>query len=85
MKLFIIVFFLFQPLIIFNHNLEIQNYLYILECPHANRIKDYLGVDNLDLETKIKHSSKLRQRLKELEIKCEKNRQMKRIKNINNN
>ena len=84
MKLFIIIFFLFQPKLIIN-NIELPEYIYVIQSSHANRIKNYLGVDNLDLSTKIKYSNQIKQRLKELEIKCEENRQMKRIRNINNN
>lgn len=81
MKIFIIIIFLFQSFIIGNNNNDIQKYVYIPQCSYANRIKNFLNLNDLNLKTKIINSKEIKVKIKEIEIKCEKNRQIKKINN----
>lgn len=59
--------------------MDIQRYIYVTRCPHAERIKEYLGVPNLDYKTKVIYSKQIKQRLNEL---INKNKNEKYIKSI---
>lgn len=59
--------------------MDIQRYIYVTRCPHAERIKEYLGVPNLDYKTKVIYSKQIKQRLNEL---INRNKNEKYIKSI---